>query len=116
LIPELDQKVQGDPGTSYYTGYYQLRDEQALVVEIPPLSADYWSIMLANHWQEPLPASFLNHVTARKEADGASRIVIAPRDPGHPNWLSTAGRSRGVIWHRRINTDNRENPRCTLRG
>jgi Protein of unknown function (DUF1254) len=116
LLPELDKKVQGDPGTSYYTGYYNLRDDQALVIEIPDMSAEYWAIMLANHWQEPLPASYLNHVTAKKEADGVTRIIVASRDPGHANWLSTAGRTRGVIWHRRINADNRENPRCTLRG
>jgi hypothetical protein len=116
LLPELDKKVQGDPGTSYYTGYYRLRDDQALVVEIPAMTADYWSLMLANHWQEPLPASFLNHRTAKMEADGTARIVIAPRNPGGSNWLPTAGRSCGVIWHRRINSSNRESPRCTLRG
>jgi hypothetical protein len=116
LLPELDKKVQGDPGTSYHTGYFNLRDDQALVVEMPEMTADYWAIMLANHWQEPLPASFLNHVTAKREADGQTRIIIAQRDPGHANWLSTDRRTRGIIWHRRINTNNRESPRCTLRG
>ena len=34
------------------------------------------------------------------EADGSWRVVIAHRDPGHPNWISTAGHSRGRIWFR----------------
>ena len=36
----------------------------------------------------------------RYEADGSWRLVIAGRDPGHPNWLSTAGHPRGVLWFR----------------
>jgi hypothetical protein len=115
LRPEFDNKIRGDPGTAYYTGYFNLREDQALIVEIPAMSCDYWGIMLANHWQEPLSASFLNHVTAKTNSDGAARIIIAPRDPGEANWLSTDGRSRGVIWHRRINADVGEAPRCTLR-
>jgi hypothetical protein len=116
LLPELDNKVQGDPGTRYFTGAFQLRDDQAMIVEIPQMTCDYWQIALCNHWQEPLPASHRNHSTAKKDADGVVRIIIAPRDPGHPNWLTTAGRTRGVIWHRRINSDNLTPPRCTLRG
>ena len=27
-------------------------------------------------------------------------IVVASRDPGHPNWLSTAGHQRGLLWFR----------------
>ena len=116
LLKEFDDKINGDPGTRYYTGYFDLRDDQALVIEMPDMTCDYWGIMLANHWQEPLPTSFLNHSTARKDSDGKTRIVVAPRDPGHVNWLSTDGRSRGVIWHRRINAKSQELPRCALQG
>jgi len=108
--------VQGDPGTRYYTGYFDLRDEQALVIEIPPLACDYWGVQLTNHWLEPMAASHLNHVTAAKDDDGVARIVIAPRDPGCPNWLSTEGRSRGAIFHRTINADRAVTPRFWLRG
>ena len=34
------------------------------------------------------------------EPDGSWEIVIAPRDPGHPNWVSTAGHHRGWVWFR----------------
>jgi len=118
LLPEFDNKLNGDPGTVYYTGYFNLHEDQALVIEVPDMTCDYWGVMLANHWQEPLPASFLNHVTAKKDDDGVARIMITSRDPGPggANWLSTGGRSRGVIWHRTINANIRQTPRCTLRG
>ena len=28
------------------------------------------------------------------------RIVVSDTDPGHPNWVSTAGRGKGLIWLR----------------
>jgi hypothetical protein len=34
------------------------------------------------------------------EPDGSWRIVVAARDPGVPNWVSTADHPRGVIWFR----------------
>lgn len=114
LPPELDKAVQGDPGTRYYSGYFHLRDDQALVIEVPPIACDYWGMQITNHWLEPLPASHLNHVTTTRDTDGIARIVIAGRDPGRKNWLATGGRSRGVIFHRRINADPAEAPRCHL--
>ena len=36
----------------------------------------------------------------RYEADGSWEIWIAPRDPGRPNWVSTAGHHKGRIWFR----------------
>ena len=32
--------------------------------------------------------------------DGSWTIVVAHRDPGHPNWVSPAGHPRGRIWFR----------------
>ena len=34
------------------------------------------------------------------EADGSWRIVVASRDPGRHNWISTAGHPRGLLWFR----------------
>ena len=113
---DFDAKIQGDPESLYFTGYFHLAPGQSLIVEVPPMECDYWSFMLANHWQEPLPHSHLNHHTAVKDADGVARIVIAAHDPGCANWLSTEGRTRGVIWHRRLSANNSETPICTLRG
>jgi hypothetical protein len=34
------------------------------------------------------------------EPDGSWRIVVAARDPGVPNWVSTAEHPSGRIWFR----------------
>ena len=33
-------------------------------------------------------------------ADGSWTVVVAHDDPGHPNFVSTAGHDRGRIWLR----------------
>jgi hypothetical protein len=114
LAPELDRTVQGDPGTRYYSGYFDLADDQVLIVEIPRLACTYWQIQLTNHWLEPLPASHLNHVTAKPDADGIVRVAIAKRDPRRANWLDTGGRSKGAIFHRTIDADRTAIPRCVV--
>jgi hypothetical protein len=113
---DFDAKIQGDPDSLYFTGYFHLASGQSLLVEVPEMECDYWSFMLANHWQEPLVQSHLNHCTATRDADGVTRIVIAAHDPGCANWLPTEGRTRGVIWHRRLSANNAATPKCTLRG
>ena len=42
----------------------------------------------------------INGDQAVYEPDGSWRLVVARRDPGHPNWISTAGHERGRIWFR----------------
>jgi hypothetical protein len=116
LDPELDKAVQGDPGTRYFSGYFRLRPGQQLRIEIPPFNADYWGVQATSHWLEPLPASHLNRATAKPDADGTTRLVIAAENAGHPNWLPTGGRSCGAILHRRINAADAPAPRCELRG
>ncbi|HVH18657.1 MAG TPA: hypothetical protein VNF72_10185, partial [Myxococcota bacterium] len=39
----------------------------------------------------------LNHHSAKLEPDGSVKLVVAARDPGHPNWLDTAGHGHGTI-------------------
>jgi hypothetical protein len=34
------------------------------------------------------------------EDDGSFRILVAHRDPGHPNWLATEGRASGLMYWR----------------
>ena len=39
----------------------------------------------------------LNNHSAALEADGTVKVIVAARDPGHPNWLDSAGHARGTI-------------------
>jgi hypothetical protein len=42
----------------------------------------------------------LNRAQAVADPDGAVSMVIAHRDPGVPNWLSTEGRPFGLVFWR----------------
>ena len=57
----------------------------------------------------------LNRRQTRTEPDGSFRIVIAPEDPGLPNWLDTEGRAFGLVFFRYMLPEGEiETPRAQL--
>lgn len=91
-----DPKVQ-----TYYEGIYDLKDDEALIVETAiPATCRYWSLLVSDDMYGTVDwinhQSSLNGFQARLDADGKFRAVIAPRDPGVPNWLDTGGYNFGL--------------------
>lgn len=110
------QLVGGDPNILCQSGYWTLAPDEALVVEFTPPRCDYWNIQLANVWAESLDTRrpvWRNHVSAAREPDGTARFVVAHRDPGHPNWLDTAGHRHGLMHIRFVHADG--SPLATTR-
>ncbi len=118
IDPQLLAFAQGDPDTSYNYGYYELGPDEAWIIEFEPPECEYWNIQLGNHWLESLDFEYyrtsLNHHTAAVEDDGTVRVVVARRDPGHPNWLDTAGHSRGGLALRWVGADVEPEVRCRV--
>ncbi len=116
LDPALAAAAHGDPNIAYYHGYWELDEEQALLVEAEPPDCDYWNFQLGNHWMESLDYRYhriaLNHRQARLEADGSLRLVVAHRDPGLANWLDTAHHRRGTMCLRWVGAREHPTP-CT---
>lgn len=112
--PELLSLAQGDPNTRYYNGYFELADDEALLVELDPPRCRYWNIQVANHWLESLDfldyRTHFNHATAKPDADGRVRILIARRDPGAANWIDTAGHARGCLALRWVHAERDSQP------
>ena len=98
-----------DPQIRWHQAWFELADDEALVVELTPPQCDYWMIALHNRWMETLDyvhhQTTLNNRSAHVEADGSARFVVAHRDPGVPNWLDTAGHARGTIGVRWVGPD-----------
>ena len=115
LPAELARAARGDAGTLYYNGYFELAEDEALVVDLEPPRCDYWNLQVCNHWLESLDfmeyTTHVNHHTARARPDGSVRILIARRDPGLPNWIDTAGHARGAIALRWVNAERDSPPR-----
>jgi Protein of unknown function (DUF1214) len=88
----------------YAMGSFDLGDDEQLVIEGRSPACAYWGCMLWNPFMQTLDYRYqrigINGQQATYEPDGSWRLVVAARDPGHPNWLSTAGHAKGVLFFR----------------
>jgi hypothetical protein len=117
-LPKFDPAVaaaaHGDPNIVYYHGYFELADDEALVIDLTPPRCEYWNFQLNNHWMESLDYRWhtiaLNHFGARARPDGSVRLVVAHDDPGVPNWLDTAGHRRGTMCLRWVGAAEHPDP------
>ncbi len=118
-LPPADQavcrKAGGDPNIFYYHGYYELAEDEALVVEVSRIpQCQTWNLQLDNYWMESLDYRYLkvhvNKHTASYNTDGSVRIVISERDPGLPNWLGTAGHRVGTLCFRWVGAREQVHP------
>jgi hypothetical protein len=89
---------------AYAMGSYQLEDEQALVLRGRSPQCAFWNLCLWNPFLHTYNYDYervtINGAQVHYEADGSWVIVVSPTDPGHPNWVSTAGHHKGRIWFR----------------
>lgn len=89
---------------AYAMGAYDLGPGQALVVTGTSPECVFWNLCLWNPFLHTYDSAYervtINGAHVTYEPDGSWEIVISDRDPGHPNWVSTAGRSKGLIWLR----------------
>ena len=102
--PRDSRDAGGVPGRWMVNGWFDLADDEALVVTAWPVGADYQGIQLMDLWMESL--EYANRQTslttdqAQPDDDGAFRFVISSGDPGVANWLDTVGRRRGLVFLR----------------
>ena len=122
-LPAADQaycqKLGGDPNIYYYHGYFNLADDEALLIEADEIpNCDNWNLQLNNYWMESLEYRYVDiHVnkhTAKYRPDGSVRIVVSARDPGCDNWLDTTGHREGTMAFRWIGADRIVDPRCRV--
>jgi hypothetical protein len=99
-------------------GHFDLSTEEALVIQVRPAKAHYWSLHLGNFWWESLDYSdhqtSINGHQAVLDEDGMFRAVIAHRDPGVANWLDTIGHRTGPMLFRWVISDSAPEPTCTV--
>lgn len=112
------QRIGGDPNIFYLWGFWDLAEDEALVIEttVPPCS--YWNVQINNYWDESLDYRYFrihhNHRTVRYKKDGSVRIVLAHRPTGAANMLETAGHRLGAFMWRWVGAAEHPIPRCTV--
>ncbi|MEO1934764.1 MAG: DUF1214 domain-containing protein [Myxococcales bacterium] len=98
-----------DPNILFHVAWFDLANDEALVIDVVPPKCDYWMFVLHNRWLESLDYRYhrisLNDSSAVLESDGSLRVVVAHRDPGHLNWLDTAGHLQGTLGVRWVGAD-----------
>ncbi|WP_431234753.1 DUF1214 domain-containing protein [Mycolicibacterium psychrotolerans] len=93
-------------------GYFQLADDEALVLTIDPGNAKFVSIPVYNDWT--ITGDYWNELTslnseqAVQNDDGTYTVVISPTDPLVANWISTGGLNQGIISMRFQNLDTED--------
>ena len=93
----------GGQSTNIYSGgVYQLREDEALVLECELRKVPgFMGFHLSNLWGESLDfesyQSNLNGHMLEQDEDGVYRWVVAHRDPGVPNWVDTSGLDHGFL-------------------
>jgi hypothetical protein len=99
-------------------GHFALAPDEALIVEVRPADAHYWSLHVGNFWWESLDyatrQTSLNGRQVVLDDDGVLRAVIAHADPGVPNWLDTMGHLVGPMLFRWVISDSAPEPVCTV--
>jgi len=99
-------------------GYFQLADNQALVLTIDPASAGFFNVPVYNDWT--ITDDYWNEQTslnidqAVSNPDGTYTLVVSPTDPGVANWVSTGGLNQGTISMRFQNVTDPEQDRPTV--
>ncbi|MBU0538612.1 MAG: DUF1214 domain-containing protein [Gammaproteobacteria bacterium] len=116
---EYCQKLGGDPNIYYYHSYFNLADDEALLIEVDDIPhCDNWNFQLNNYWMESLEYRYVqvhvNKHTAHYRADGGVTIVVSAQDPACKNWLDTTGHKEGTMAFRWIGADRIVHPRCKV--
>ncbi|WP_245905915.1 hypothetical protein [Mycolicibacterium palauense] len=90
-------------------GYFQLADDEALVLTIDPGNAGFVTVPVYNdwtitddYWNEQ---TSLNNDQAIANPDGTYTMVVSIADPAVANWISTGGLNQGIISMRFQNLD-----------
>ncbi|TLX76209.1 hypothetical protein E9993_08345 [Labilibacter sediminis] len=87
-------------------GYWELEDDEALVVKLKEVDAGYCGFQTLNFWGSS--PDWRNKFTslswgrdgkcqAHKSSDGFYYIVVSKNDPGIQNWIETSGMKKGVM-------------------
>lgn len=100
-------------------GYFQLKDDEAMIITVDPGDAEYFVVPVTNDWtitnDTRNEQTSLNNSQAVKNADGTYTIVVSKNDPGVANWVSTGGLNQGTISMRfqGVDPDSTNNPTVT---
>lgn len=95
IVPFLRSARDGVQGAIGSMARFSLKDDEALVIVVDPQGNGYTNLQLTDPWLRSVPywndLSSLSDRQAKPNPDGTITFIVAPRDPGYFNWVSTGG-------------------------
>jgi hypothetical protein len=89
---------------AYAMGWFDLQPGDVLYIDGRSPECAFWNLCLWNRFLHTYNYDYervtINGEQVVHNEDGSWTIAVADRDPGHPNWISTAGHPRGLLWFR----------------
>jgi hypothetical protein len=109
----------GAPSIAYGAGWWQLAPDEALLVTTDVPDADYWGWTLHHRYRLDSGdfanrQTSLNMIQTAVDDDARIRLVVAPDDPGVPNWIDTEQQPEGMLVYRSIGTRSRPTVECRV--
>lgn len=124
-LPQFDPKISnaagGDANIIYYHSYWNIKEDEALLINVQPPACENWNFQLNNYWMESLDYRYhticINKGSAHYKDDKSVQIIVAHKNPGHKNWLNTCGHFEGTMcwrWYRLEEGSKAIEPTCEL--
>lgn len=121
-LPLFDQEKSnnagGDKNLVYYHSYYNLKEDECLVIHTSVPECEYWNFQLNNYWMESLDYRYLpihvNKKSAQYNADGTVQVVVSHHPLDTANNLLTAGHLEGTMLWRWYKPDQKITPTCRV--
>lgn len=104
---EARPKPGGADNIVYGSCFWDLADEEALILTCEVPIAEYWNFTIhTKTWFEsgdfPRRQTSLSGDQITLDEDGLVRFIVSKEDPGVPNWIDTEGRANGLVSYRYV--------------
>ncbi|MGC6511895.1 MAG: DUF1214 domain-containing protein [Parvibaculales bacterium] len=111
-----DNDIDATPGGEPLICFWQLPEDEALIVRFTPPACDYWAVEFGNYWWETMDyryrMSSTNCHMAQLEENGEMILVVSHQDLAYANWLDPSGHSEGYITLRYLGAADYPIPAC----
>ena len=98
----------------YMLGAYAIEADEALLVEVDALDVRYWNFAIESPWHESVDyvkrKGSRTHDDVSADPDGKVRFLVSHLPADHPNYLETAGHSRGFMTFRWVGERDTQAP------
>ncbi len=111
-----DNEIDATPGGEPLICYWDVPQDEVMVIRVTPPEADYWAVEFGSYWWETMDYRYrmcsTNNHMATLEDDGELLLVVSHDDLGYANWLDPSAHQQGYITVRYLGAKEYPIPAC----